>query len=214
MKQMRVKLTFLEPVLGSSPNDDELYTRFIGDKAPDAPSLKEEIEALGEEGADIVAERGITVFPRDDDGTPIFWNYQIEGFFKGTCGFLRTVPGTLSSKIKAYKKNIDGRIFVEGDKSPTNRTGRKVRIKDAFPMDLFQRPLRAQTAQGERVSLACSERIPAGASCEFTITCLIDEDLPMVKEWLDFGIRNGLGQFRNAGHGRFEWECLWEKEAA
>ena len=132
MKTAKIKLTFLEPVLGSSPNDEDIYTRFIGDKAPDAMSLKEEIESLGEEGADIVAERGTTVFPRDEDGTPIFWSYQIEGFFKGTCGFLRTVPGTLSSKLKAYKKQIDGRIFVEGDVSPTNKTGRKIRIKDAF----------------------------------------------------------------------------------
>lgn len=210
MKQMRVKLTFLEPVLGSSPNDEDLYSRFIGDKAPDAMSLKEEIEALGEDGADIVIERGTTVFPRDNDGTPIFWNYQIEGFFKGTCGFLRSVPGTLSSKVKAYKKNIDGRIFVEGDITDTNKTGRKIRIKDAFPIDTFERPLRAQTAQGERVSLARSERIPEGASCEFTITCLVDDDMDMVKEWLDFGRRNGLGQFRNAGYGRYSWELLWE----
>lgn len=206
MKTMKVKLTFLEPVLGSSPNDEDIYTRFIGDKSPDAPSLEEEIKALGEEGADIVAERGTTVFPRDDDGTPIFWNYQIEGFFKGTAGFLRTVPGTLSSKVKAYKKNIDGRIFVEGEITESNKTGRKIRIKDAFPMDLFQRPLRASTPQGERVSLACSERIPAGASCVFSITCYIDEDMEMVKEWLNFGRRNGLGQFRNSGMGRFEWE--------
>jgi len=208
MKTARIKLTFLEPVLGSSPNDEDIYTRYIGDKAPDAPSLKEEIESLGEDGADIVAERGTTVFPRDVDGTPIFWSYQIEGFFKGTCGFLRTVPGTLSSKLKAYKKQIDGRIFVEGDISTTNKTGRKVRINDAFPIDLYQRPLRAQTPQGERVSLACSEKIPEGANCEFNITCLIDDDTKLVEEWLDFGKRNGMGQFRNAGNGRFAWEKI------
>ena len=45
MKSMKVKLTFLEPVLGTCPNDEEIYTRFIGDKAPDAPSLAEEVEA-------------------------------------------------------------------------------------------------------------------------------------------------------------------------
>ena len=84
----------------------------------------------------------------------------------------------------------------------------KIRINDAFPMDLFQRPLRASTPQGERVSLACSERIPEGASCEFNITCLVDDDMEMVKEWLDFGKRNGLGQFRNSGLGRFVWEVI------
>lgn len=203
MKTARIKLTFLEPVLGSSPNNEEIYTEFIGSKAEDALSLAEEVAALGD---DVVAEKGTTVFPRDNDGTPIFWSYQIEGFFKGTCGFLRTVPGTLSSKLKAYKKEIDGRIFVAGDESPTNKTGRKIRINNAFPMDLYQRPLRAQTAQGERVSLACSERIPEGANCEFNVTCLIDDDTKMVEEWLDFGRRNGMGQFRNSGAGRFAWE--------
>ena len=203
MKTMRVKLTFLESILGTSPNNSEIYTEFIGSKAPDAPSLKEEVAALGD---DVVAEKGTTVFPKDEDGCPIFWSYQIEGFFKGTCGFLRTVPKTKSSTIKAYKKMIDGRIFVSGEKSESNPTGRKIRINDAFPMGLLQRPLRAQTAQGERISLACSEEIPAGAWCEFNVTCLVDSDIELVKEWLDFGEYNGIGQWRNAGNGRFKWE--------
>ena len=74
MKEMRVKLTFVENILGSSPNNEEIYTEFIGSKAKDAPTLAEEVEALGD---DVVAEKGTTVFPRDTDGTPIFWSYQI-----------------------------------------------------------------------------------------------------------------------------------------
>lgn len=203
MKSMKVRITFLESVLGTCPNNTEIYTEFVGSKAKDAPTLAEEVEALGD---DVVAEKGTTVFPRDDDGTPIFWNYQIEGFFKGTCGFLRSVEGTESSKVKAYKKTIDGRIFVFGEKTEKNPTGRKIRIEGAFPMGLLQRPLRAQTAQGERVSLACSEEIPAGATCEFEVKCLVDNDIKLVKEWLDFGEWNGIGQWRNSGHGRFVWE--------
>lgn len=199
----RIKITFLESVLGTCSNNEEIYTEFIGSKAKDAPTLEEEVEALGD---DVVAEKGTTVFPRDKDGTPIFWGYQIEGFFKGTCGFLRAVPGTLSSKIKAYKKTIDGRIFVEGEINKDNPTGRKIRINNAFPMGLCQRSLRASTPQGDRVGLACSEEIPEGAWCEFSVTCLIDEDWDLVKEWLDFGRRNGMGQWRNSGHGRFIWE--------
>ena len=203
MKEMRVKLTFVENVLGSSPNNEEIYTEFIGSKSPDAMTLKEEVEALGD---DVVAEKGTTVFPRDDDGTPMFWSYQIEGFFKGTCGFLRSIEGTKSSKLKAYKKQIDGRIFVYGDKGEDNPTGRKIRINNAFPMGLNQRSLRASTPQGERTSLACSEEIPVGAWCEFNIRILNDSDEELVKEWLDFGEWNGIGQWRNAGYGRFVWE--------
>lgn len=203
MKEMKVKLTFVENVLGSSPNNEEIYTEFIGSKSPDAMTLKEEVEALGD---DVVAEKGTTVFPRDDDGTPMFWSYQIEGFFKGTCGFLRSIEGTKSSKLKAYKKQIDGRIFVYGDKGEDNPTGRKIRINNAFPMGLNQRSLRASTPQGERTSLACSEEIHAGAWCEFNIRILNDSDEELVKEWLDFGEWNGIGQWRNAGYGRFVWE--------
>ncbi len=205
MKTIKVKLTFLESVLGTCPNNTEIYTEFIGSKAKDAPTLAEEEEALGD---DVVAEKGTTVFPRDNDGTPIFWAYQIEGFFKGTCGFLRSVPDTKSSKVKAYKKTIDGRIFVSGEKGEGNPTGRKIRINNAFPMGLLQRPLRASTAQGERISLACSEEIPAGAWCEFNITMLNDSDEDLVKEWLDFGELNGIGQWRNAGKGRFIWAMV------
>ncbi len=203
MKEMRVKLTFVENILGSSPNNEEIYTEFIGSKSPDAMTLEEEVAALGD---DVVAEKGTTVFPRDDDGTPIFWSYQIEGFFKGTCGFLRTIKDTKSSALKAYKKQIDGRIFVYGDRDESNPTGRKIRINNAFPMGLKQRSLRASTPQGERTSLACSEEIPAGAWCEFNIRILNDSDEELVKEWLDFGSWNGIGQWRNAGYGRFVWE--------
>lgn len=49
-----------------------------------------------------------------------------------------------------------------------------------------QRPLRAQTAQGERVSLANSEEIPAGSSCEFEILCMDDTHEAAVMEWLDY----------------------------
>ena len=67
---------------------------------------------------------------------------------------LRKVKGTKSSKIKAYKKEIDGLIFVQE---------RQIPVQTAEELTNCQRPLRAQTAQGERNSLASSEEIAAGA---------------------------------------------------
>ena len=72
--------------------------------------MEEEVSALG---ADAVAEKAMTVFPRMEDGTPFLYDYQIKGFFKDTCGGLRKVKGTASEKIKAYKKEIDKLIFPE-----------------------------------------------------------------------------------------------------
>lgn len=83
-----------------------------------------------------------------------------------------------SGKLSAYKKVIDGLIFPQPRMIPIKVNGK---IGDC------QRPLRAQTAQGERVSLANSEEIPAGSTCEFEIL-LMDESLEnAVLEWLDYG---------------------------
>lgn len=194
MKEIKVKLTFTESILGTSPANEEIYREFIGSKAEDAATIEDEVAALG---AEAVADKGMTVFPRLDDGTPFFYDYQIKGFFKDTCGGLRKVKGTKSEKIKAYKKEIDKLIF------PAPRT---IPILFDGEAGECQRPLRAQTAQGERVSLAISEEIPAGATCAFTIVCLCDEHADVVREWLDYGKFSGIGQWRNSGHGRFDWE--------
>lgn len=199
MKEIKVKLTFLEEVLGTASADKEIHDKFIAANAPDAPSRKEEIEALGVEE---VIEKSMTVFPRNADGKPIFWDYQIKGFFKDACGMLRKVPNSASSKIKAYKKEIDGLIFVKEREIPIIFDGE---------IGSCQRPLRAQTAQGERVALANSETVPAGSTIEFTIQLMCDTHEKAVREWLDYGVFRGIGQWRNSGKGKYEWEELDNK---
>ena len=193
MKELKVKLTFLEEVLRTASADKEIHDKFIAANAPDAPSRKEEIEALGVEE---VIEKSMTVFPRNTEGKPIFWDYQIKGFFKDACGMLRKVPNSASSKIKAYKKEIDGLIFVKEREIPIIFDGE---------IGSCQRPLRAQTAQGERVALANSETVPAGSTIEFTIQLMCDTHEKAVREWLDYGVFRGIGQWRNSGKGKFEW---------
>lgn len=208
MKKVNVKITFLEGILGTSSADPEIYTRFIGAKAPDAVSVEEEVEALG---AESIVERGTTVFPRDDDGTPFLYDYQIKGFFKDACSMLSRLsekdPETgkkkkaknESGKLTAYKKVIDGLIFVKP---------RKIRLESPGPVTICQRPLRAQTAQGERVALSSSEELPAGTTVTMTIICMDDNHWKAVKEWLGYGLFRGIGQWRNSGKGRFAWEVL------
>ena len=191
---MKVRITFIEELLGTASNDPEIHSEFIASKGPNAKAREEEIEALG---VDEVIEKSKTVFPRDENGNPIMWDYQIKGFFKDAAGMLRKVPGKVSAGIKAYKKEIDGLIFVEERKIPIIFEGE---------IGSCQRPLRAQTAQGERISLANSETIPAGATMEFTITCLNPKLEDAVREWLDYGRLRGLGQWRNSGKGRYVWE--------
>lgn len=193
---MKVRLTFLEPILGTWPSNENVARDFIASKAPDASTIEDEIAALG---ADAVADKGMTVFPRVD-GAPVLYDYQVKGFFKDACGMLSRVKTTKSSGLKAYKKIIDGLIFVEPRYIPIQVNGE---------IGECQRPLRAQTPQGERVSLANSEEIPAGSTIEFEIV-LYDEKahLPAVMEWLEYGRMRGLGQWRNSGKGRFTYEVL------
>lgn len=199
MKKIHVKLTFTEPLLGTAPSNEDIYLDFIGSKSPDAASIEDEVSALG---VDAVAEKGMTVFPRTEDGKPFLYDYQIKGFFKDTCGGLRKAKGTESEKIKAYKKEIDKLIFPQPRQIPIDFDGE---------IGKLERPLRASTAQGERISLACSEMIPAGATCEFTVVMLSDSHEKLVREWLDYGVFSGIGQWRNSGMGRFSWEEIPEE---
>lgn len=201
MRILQCKLTTIEAMLGTASNNKELHSEFIASKAPDAPSREEEIAAVG---VDEVIEKRTTVFSRNEDGDPILWDYQIKGFFKDACGVLRKVKGTKSSKIKAYKKEIDGLIFVQE---------RQIPVQTAEEIGSCQRSLRASTPQGERVSLANSEEVAAGAILEFSILVMADELVPAVKEWLSYGKLRGLGQWRNSGKGRFRYEILEERAA-
>lgn len=196
MKEIKVRVRFIEELLGTAVNDSEVYRNYIASKSPDAMTIEEEVASVG---VDEYAEKQMTVFPRTEDGKPFLYDYQWKGYFKETCSFLKKVSGTASSKIKAFKKQIDGLIFIKERKTIINVEGE---------IKLCQRPLRAQTAQGERVSLACSETIPAGSTNEFTIVLMVDSDETLVKEWLDYGFYHGTGQWRNSGKGRFVWEEL------
>jgi len=187
-------LTFTEPLLGTVALDPEIYQAWIAKSAPDAASLQEEIETLG---TDEVMEKGTTGFHRLD-GAPILYDYVIKGFLKDACSMLRRVPGTFSHGIRAYRKIIDGLVFVEPRRIPI--------VLDDREIGFLERPLRAQTAQGERIALARSETVPIGASISFKLTILGAIKEAHLREWFDYGALRGLGQWRNAGYGRFTYE--------
>lgn len=208
MKTIKVRLRFTESVLGTSPNNEDLYREYIASKAPNEATADEEVETLP---LDEQIAKGTTVFNRNEQGEPFVYDYHIKGMFKDACQMLSRLTGkdpetgkklkavNESSKMTAYKKTIDGLIFP---------APREIVFHDYGEIKLCQRPLRAQTAQGERVALAISEEIPAGAWIEFTVKCLDESHIPAVREWLDYGALRGFGQWRNSGHGRFTWEEL------
>lgn len=199
MITLHVKAQFLQPVLGTASNNPTIFSDYNASLAPDAVKKQEEIEMLG---AGEYTDKNTTVFLRNDDGEPVVIDYQIKGFFKDACSMMRRVKGSESEKMKAYKKIIDGTIFVYP---------RFIPIKFEGDIDYKERPLRAQTPQGERICLASSEMIPEDSEIEFDVECLNDGDKKAVIEWLDYGAKRGLLQWRNAGYGRFAYTYTEEK---
>lgn len=196
METMKVKITFTEAILGTWPNNPDIAAEYIATKAPNYDDIEKELDALPAEDQ---IRKGMTVFPRTSEGIPAIYDYQIKGFLKDSVGMLRKVEGTVSSGFKAYKKEIDGLIFVAPRMIPIHFDGE---------IGSCQRPLRASTPQGERVSLANSEEIPAGATIEVEFSYYNNEHRALIDECLDYGRLRGIGQWRNSGKGRFTYEII------
>lgn len=211
MKTIRIEMTLQEEALGTASANPDIHREFIASKAPDAKTVEEEVAAVGVEE---FIEKSMTVFPRckrhetnadhlgdPDELVPFLYDYQIKGFFKDSCGALARVPDTRSNKLKAYKKIIDGTIFV---------FPRKIALvlPEGQKIGVCSRPLRAETAQGPRVALASSESIPAGTKFQFDIKLLDGGHEALVMEWLEYAALRGIGQWRNSGKGRATFRVL------
>lgn len=193
MVTYNVKLTFITEFLGGTSKDHELFSKFQAAQA-DNPSDEMETAPNGE------MKEG-TGFHRLD-GKIIIYDYMIRGFFKEAARDMAGVAGSKTKTVKAYIKTIDGKVFVEP---------RQIVIGNVQEIEPLERPLRAQTAMGPRVTLAKSERIAPGATVEFALKVLppsmkganIEE---LLHEWLSYGMLKGLGQWRNGSYGRFTYE--------
>lgn len=197
----KYRLNGISPMLGSQPASRALRTEFIASKAPSPAEVEEEDNLLG--NAD---EKGLTVFLRDGkDGSLIMLDYMIRGFFKGSLEALIEQTG-----IKMPRSKVDKFLFVGPRRIQVTRDGEAIYDED----DQIERPLRAETMRGPRVSLAASESIDEGWSVEFEVTLLPNPTSKAsaavtwdaVETALDYGRLQGLGQWRTGGNGRFTWE--------
>lgn len=201
----KIQLTLINPILGSLPANKEIMQDFIASKAPTTSQADEELVCVAE-----AVEKGTTVFAHDEKGC-FLWDYQVKGFLKEAIGVL-TELGDLKLSKWTYKRVVDSTLFI---------TPRKLYIKSAdgttyTKADSFmERPLRAETMQGDRVALARSEEIDAGALITFDLRILESSNtkskfaaisFDAVRQALDYGMLKGLGQWRNAGYGAFTWE--------
>lgn len=225
--------TFLTRLLGSAPANRAVYADYIASKKAEAEERRakaaerlgvETVSSVGtieEEIATVREETGVTQFHSDleqvcEDGSLgrglHLLDYQILGYWKEAAEALQEEHG-----VKQVRSKIDNFVFVRP---------RRVYICDERGAPLTQadgkleRPLRAMTMQGPRVSLACSELVNSGRIIKYEM-----EFLPYIKvgigreaKKLDvdhfveivaaYGKFKGRGQWRNGGNGRIEIEAV------
>ena len=199
MKFIKCHAVLTEELLGTSASSKEIHEEFIASRAPDAPSREEEVAAIG---VDEVVEKSKTVFPRlngKPDGQPFIWDYQIKGFLKEAARAMARVTGSEAAKTKAYLKIVNDCIFVYPRRIPLNYEGAERGIVGSC-----QRPLRAQTMQGERMTLSNSETVPEGAWFDFDVKLYDEKYEKLLLELLPYAADKGFLQWRNSGKGRAE----------
>jgi hypothetical protein len=187
MERYHCTITFTEPLLGTVAKGEKPFAT-----ACEAQGVTPETDEL--ETVPPIEDKPATGF-HQYEGNPCLMNYMIKGLFKDTTGFLRKVRGTHSAHLQAYKKLIDGLIFVYP---------RYIPIQVEGEMGTLERPIRAQTPRGERVAIARSDFVPAGSRIEFELKVLDVITEETLREWLDYGADHGLGQWRNGGYGVFK----------
>lgn len=172
-------------MLGTVPKSPEVYKDYIETKKPE--NIDEEEYLTVEK----IEEKGWTGFHRGENGLFIY-EYMIKGFLKHAGNVLKD-----QLKVKALRSKIDDYLFV---------APRRIYLGKDKPDGVIERPLRAMTMQGPRVSLARSDYIAEGTQIAFTITLLPHKELTweIIDQLMEHGRLMGLGQFRNGGYGRFE----------
>ncbi len=189
--------TFTEGLLATKPNDSAVHETYIAAKRRDGVA-SDELDAEARTLAEIAdLEKGVTVFHRTPDGRPMVWDYQIKGFLKEAVKALRRDPETACAKLKNYKGVIDGSVFVKPRQIP-------LVLPDGASIGTCQRPLRAQTMQGERVALAQSEEAPAGTKMEFSVLLLAPGLEAALAECWQYAQLRFMGAWRNSGKGTAE----------
>lgn len=201
---LHMRCEFIEPVLGSNPGSNQVATDYVSKLAPDAKSRKEEVELYGEE--DVEDTLTTKFYQEEINGHKHYYllTYQVEGFLKAAAEALKRAGLT---NIVAFKKTLNQTVFVSG-KDSVSPIERKIEIHRPAKTGIRtnQRSLKASTPKGDRTALASSEEIAKGATFEIWVFILDKRVANFVLSLMEYGELSGIGQWRNAGYGRFRTE--------
>ena len=189
--------TFTSGLLATRPMNEQLRP-FTKGPNEDGVIPNEEVEAderAAEEIGEEAVDKGVTAFARDEQGRPCVWAYMIRGFLKSAMTHIRRDKDTECAKIKQHKQIINGDVFVQ----PAGLI--PLELPEGGQLTWCQRPLRAQTMQGDRVAIATSEEAPPGTKIRFALEAIIPGLDPAIDECWELAEYTFLGQWRNSGKG-------------
>lgn len=177
---------------------------------PGAPTVDID-KALGEETESIkeVEEKGWTGFHTDEEG-PFLLDYVIRGFLSEAGRTLKEINSVkqLQDKVKRYvfidRRKV--RLPVPDKTKDWTLEGKPMLVVAPNGEPVCERPLRAMTPQGPRVTVVRSDIVAAGAVIEFGLRVLKGGSItkPILSDILSYGEMIGLGQWRSGGWGRFK----------
>ena len=204
IEKVELVLKFTEMMLGTAPKNKGIYDQYILEKLREAHKKgkissadlkKREISEI--ESIEEMEEKNITGFRKDEHGIFLL-DYMFRGFFKAAAKADKD-----QIDIKQTTSKIDNFLFVFPRVVYLKRNGNIIKKSDG----LLERTGRVQTPQGPRTALLSSEKVDAGCTAEIEIQLIKNREISMnvVMEWLEYGKLCGIGQWRNASHGRFEF---------
>jgi len=200
----KAKVTFITPCLGSQSTRD-VATQYIAKKHNFAIP-EDEIESLPD-----ALEQATTVFHRHylSDGGEFeigLFDYHVKGFLKAAGVVLNGQLKMPTGKpLRALRSKVSKLVFVSPRWIPLH-------LPDGGTIDIYERPLPAQTAFGQRMVLARSESIPENSWFECGISVYpgpITEEV--LRNLFDYGYYQGLLQNRGSGFGRIIYEMTKEE---
>lgn len=194
-EKLKVELVLKEKMLGTVPKNQDVYAKYIATKAPLPENGEAEVETVEE-----IEEKAWTGFHKDDNGYFIY-NYMIKGFLKAACEVLQAT-GELK-KIPSYKKWMDLLVFIHP---------RKLYFGKHEVDGVTERPLRAMTAMGPRVTVTRSDHFNPGTKIITEIEILKNTKgitPEVIMGCLKYGEYVGLGQWRGSGgYGQFAYTVM------
>jgi len=179
-------ITLTEPMLGTVPYNPEVYKKFIESKKP-VSTEDSEVETVSQ---DVLEKAGWTGFHKDEKGLFIY-DYMVKGVLKNAADVLK-------GDMTGQKQMVENYVFV---------FPRRIHLGVKVPSDILERPLRAMTQQGPRVTVVRSDMVAEGTEIKCSIEVLdsVKVSETKLRSLLDYGFYKGLGQFRNGSYGRFSY---------